>query len=57
MKLKRFRFKKPDFKKPDFRKRDLLFIVISCSISAVAIIGILIPNGLTTGGITGCLDL
>jgi len=55
MKLKRFRFKKPDFKKPDFRKLgiDLLFIVISCSISAVAIIGILIPNGLTTGGITG----
>jgi hypothetical protein len=41
MKLKRFRFKKPDFKKPDFRKLgiDLLFIVISCSISAVAIIG------------------
>lgn len=55
MKLRRFKFKKPDFKKPDFKKLgiDLLFILMSCLLSAVATIGILIPNGLTSGGLTG----
>lgn len=32
---------------------DLLFIIAGCSISAFSTIGILIPNGLTSGGITG----
>ena len=48
-------FKKLKLKKPDFKKLgiDLIFIILSCSISAVTIMGILIPDGLTTGGVTG----
>lgn len=36
---------------------DLLFIIAGCSISAVSTIGILIPNGLTSGGITGIVRM
>ena len=36
---------------------DLLFIIAGCSISAVSTIGILIPNGLTSGGITGMVRI
>lgn len=36
---------------------DLLFIIVGCSISAVSTIGILIPNGLTSGGITGMVRI
>lgn len=32
---------------------DLLFIIVGCAISAFSTIGILIPNGLSSGGITG----
>ncbi|MDD4761339.1 MAG: YitT family protein [Bacteroidaceae bacterium] len=47
MKLK---LKKSDLKRFGI---DLLFIVAGCSVSAVCIMGILIPNGLTSGGVTG----
>ncbi len=36
---------------------DILFIVAGCSISAFSTIGILIPNGLTSGGITGMVRI
>lgn len=36
---------------------DLLFIITGCSISAFSTIGILIPNGLTSGGITGIVRI
>ncbi|MDD2189367.1 MAG: YitT family protein [Eubacteriales bacterium] len=36
---------------------DMLFILAGCSISAVSTIGILIPNGLTSGGITGIVRM
>lgn len=36
---------------------DLLFILAGCSISAFSTIGILIPNGLTSGGITGMVRI
>lgn len=36
---------------------DLLFIIVGCSISAFSVIGILIPNGLTSGGITGMVRI
>lgn len=36
---------------------DLLFIIAGCSISAISTIGILIPNGLTSGGITGMVRI
>jgi len=36
---------------------DLLFIIAGCSISAFSTIGILIPNGLTSGGITGMVRI
>lgn len=36
---------------------DLLFIIAGCCISAVSTIGILIPNGLTSGGITGMVRI
>ena len=41
--------------KIDFKKIgvDLLFIFAGCAISAFSTIGILIPNGLSSGGITG----
>ncbi len=36
---------------------DLLFIIVGCSISSFSTIGILIPNGLTSGGITGMVRI
>ena len=36
---------------------DLVFIIVGCSISAFSTIGILIPNGLTSGGITGMVRI
>jgi uncharacterized membrane-anchored protein YitT (DUF2179 family) len=36
---------------------DMLFLIVGCSISAVSTIGILIPNGLTSGGITGMIRI
>lgn len=36
---------------------DILFIIAGCSISAFSTIGILIPNGLTSGGITGMVRI
>ncbi len=36
---------------------DLLFILIGCAISAVSTIGVLIPNGLTSGGVTGMVRI
>ena len=36
---------------------DLLFIIVGCSISGFSTIGILIPNGLTSGGITGMVRI
>jgi Uncharacterized conserved protein len=36
---------------------DLLFIIVGCSISGISTIGILIPNGLTSGGITGMVRI
>lgn len=36
---------------------DMLFILVGCSISAVSTIGILIPNGLTSGGVTGMVRI
>jgi uncharacterized membrane-anchored protein YitT (DUF2179 family) len=36
---------------------DLLFIIAGCSISAFSTIGILLPNGLTSGGITGMVRI
>lgn len=36
---------------------DLLFLVAGCAISAFSTIGILIPNGLTSGGITGIVRI
>lgn len=36
---------------------DLLFIIAGCSISSFSTIGILIPNGLTSGGITGMVRI
>jgi len=36
---------------------DLLFIIVGCSISAFSTIGILLPNGLTSGGITGMVRI
>lgn len=49
--------KKPD--KGELKKLgvDLLFIIAGCSISAFSTIGILIPNGLTSGGITGMVRI
>lgn len=32
---------------------DMIFVLVGCAIGAFAIIGILIPNGLSSGGITG----
>ena len=45
--------------KVDWKKLgvDLLFIIAGCSISAFSTIGILIPNGLTSGGITGMVRI
>lgn len=51
MKLK---FEKENIKKLGV---DLLFIIAGCSISAFSTIGILIPNGLTSGGITGMVRI
>lgn len=36
---------------------DMLFILIGCAISAISTIGILIPNGLTSGGVTGMVRI
>ena len=36
---------------------DLLFIIAGCSISSFSTIAILIPNGLTSGGITGMVRI
>ncbi|MBR0599004.1 YitT family protein [Sinanaerobacter chloroacetimidivorans] len=36
---------------------DLIFILIGCSLGAFSTIGILIPNGLTGGGITGMIRI
>lgn len=36
---------------------DLLFIIIGCALNAYATIGILLPNGLSTGGLTGTVRL
>lgn len=56
MKLK---ISKPKVEKADLKKLgvDLLFIVIGCSISSFSTIGILLPNGLTSGGITGMVRI
>ena len=45
--------------KSDLRKLgvDLIYIIAGCSISAFSTIGILIPNGLTSGGITGMVRI
>jgi uncharacterized membrane-anchored protein YitT (DUF2179 family) len=45
--------------KEDLKKLgvDLLFIIAGCSISSFSTIGILIPNGLTSGGITGMVRI
>ncbi len=45
--------------KSDLKKLgiDLLFIIVGCSISGVSTIGILIPNGLTSGGVTGMVRI
>jgi uncharacterized membrane-anchored protein YitT (DUF2179 family) len=36
---------------------DLLFIGIGCAVGAFATVGILIPNGLTSGGLTGAVRI
>lgn len=36
---------------------DILFILIGCSLGAFSTIGILIPNGLTGGGVTGTIRI
>lgn len=36
---------------------DMLFILAGCCISAISTIGILIPNGLTSGGVTGMVRI
>jgi len=36
---------------------DLLMIIVGCSIGAFSTVGILIPNGLTSGGITGIVRI
>ncbi len=51
MKLK---FEKENIKKLGI---DLLFIIVGCSIGAFSTIGVLIPNGLTSGGITGMVRI
>ena len=50
---------KLELKKENMKKLgvDLLFIIVGCCISAVSTIGILIPNGLTSGGITGMVRI
>ena len=50
---------KTKLKKINFKKIgvDLLFIIAGCAISAFSTIGILIPNGLTSGGITGIVRI
>jgi len=50
---------KVKIKKSDLKKLgiDLLFIIAGCSISGVSTIGILIPNGLTSGGVTGMVRI
>lgn len=50
----KFKIEKPNFKKLGV---DMLFILIGCSISAISTIGILIPNGLTSGGVTGMVRI
>ena len=50
----RFKIKKGNLKKFGV---DLLFIVAGCSISAISTIGILLPNGLTSGGVTGMVRI
>ncbi|HHX14294.1 MAG TPA: YitT family protein [Clostridiales bacterium] len=48
-------FKKPEINKTTVRKFavDLIFIVTGCCLGAFATIAVLIPNGLSSGGITG----
>jgi uncharacterized membrane-anchored protein YitT (DUF2179 family) len=36
---------------------DMLFLIAGCCISGVSVIGILIPNGLTSGGVTGIIRI
>jgi uncharacterized membrane-anchored protein YitT (DUF2179 family) len=45
--------------KSDLKKLgvDLIYIIAGCSISAFSTIGVLIPNGLTSGGITGMVRI
>jgi uncharacterized membrane-anchored protein YitT (DUF2179 family) len=47
--LKRINFKKFGI--------DMLFIIAGCTIGAFSTIGILIPNGLTSGGLTGMVRI
>ncbi|HWQ78778.1 MAG TPA: YitT family protein [Anaerovoracaceae bacterium] len=56
MKLK---LKKPEIDKKRVKRVgvDILFLVVGCCISGVSTIGILIPNGLTSGGITGMVRI
>jgi uncharacterized membrane-anchored protein YitT (DUF2179 family) len=49
--------KKPDKESVKKLGVDLLFIIVGCSISSFSTIGILIPNGLTSGGITGMVRI
>jgi len=49
--------KKPTAAKVKQLSIDLFIIVLACSIGAFATVGILIPNGLTSGGVTGIVRL
>lgn len=54
MKIKIEKIEKSDLKKLGV---DLIYIIAGCSISAFSTIGVLIPNGLTSGGITGMVRI
>ena len=54
LKIKKIKIEKGDLKKLGV---DLLFLIIGCSISAFSTIGVLLPNGLTSGGITGMVRI
>lgn len=36
---------------------DIIFLVIACAVSAFAVVSVMVPNGLTTGGVTGIVRI
>lgn len=60
MELKKMKlFKKDTFSKENIKRMliDLFVVCLGCAIGSFATIGVLIPNGLTSGGITGIVRI